>query len=648
MKKLIYFYSEALRGFEKGKAEFAFSSAYDITFDGTNQLTIQRNRQYINEFFGKNIEINAVVGNNGSSKSTLLKEIYEILTVYLYNFSIFIKTNPCILIFETQKHDGHYIETYHINDIKYKKSIDMANDNSKILISFDKLEWNSTRNNLQEDLKTIKHAYITQILDKELCDRAKYFDRSYGNYSPGAVLNPPSFNVYSYDKTSETEKFFYREFLDQAFFLSDKVFISDGQKKNKIKLPFAISEAVKVRIKDYDLAESFHGLRNEDETIPSEEIDDMIRAFRGCDEQDRYLLKHNHSGNGYERFVEGLLAFFLEKLERVPKENYKRSSESLFVFVKNCIGKIKDIPNIAERMKAFLEYFKDVPGGVECNGDPESFSEMIELFLQADWKSSGKAIDNYGGLSIPFFYRSNDGKEHYAIKEFYEKYEKIYQPPYGKQIFDFSWGLSSGENSMLNLYSKFYQICQSAEKESNVLLMIDEADESLHPQWQKDYVYSIISVLTSIFQDIGVQVIITTHSPIMLSDIPKQNVLYLKKEQDKSGVKVISGKQRHETFSANIFRLFQDTFFLDGAGVGTFAESWLLKLLEDIHKADYSNSEQVENIKNKIDNIGDPVLKRNFESEFFSYIGNSNSIDEQIRILRQKLAELEKQKKKNT
>ena len=201
---------------------------------------------------------------------------------------------------------------------------------------------------------------------------------------------------------------------------------------------------------------------------------------------------------------------------------------------------------------------------------------------------------------------------------------------------------------MLNLYSKFYQICQSAEKESNVLLMIDEADESLHPQWQKDYVYSIISVLTSIFQDIGVQVIITTHSPIMLSDIPKQNVLYLKKEQDKSGVKVISGKQRHETFSANIFRLFQDTFFLDGAGVGTFAESWLLKLLEDIHKADYSNSEQVENIKNKIDNIGDPVLKRNFESEFFSYIGNSNSIDEQIRILRQKLAELEKQKKKNT
>lgn len=75
--KLIYFYSPNVRGFEEN--EFNFSSKYNISFSDNKLKVSYGDKRYIEDFFGENLEINAIVGNNGSGKSSLLKRIYYFL-----------------------------------------------------------------------------------------------------------------------------------------------------------------------------------------------------------------------------------------------------------------------------------------------------------------------------------------------------------------------------------------------------------------------------------------------------------------------------------------------------------------------------------------------------------------------------------------
>lgn len=57
------------------------------------------------------------------------------------------------------------------------------------------------------------------------------------------------------------------------------------------------------------------------------------------------------------------------------------------------------------------------------------------------------------------------------------------------------------------------------------IILIDEVDMHLHPSWQK----RIIEDLTHIFPN--VQFIITTHSPSIISNVPKENILILDDRQ---------------------------------------------------------------------------------------------------------------------
>ncbi len=60
---------------------------------------------------------------------------------------------------------------------------------------------------------------------------------------------------------------------------------------------------------------------------------------------------------------------------------------------------------------------------------------------------------------------------------------------------------------------------------TNVFLYLDEADLSLHPRWQQRYVSWILKFVTSYYKNCSVQILIATHSPIMLSDRNKMKEL---------------------------------------------------------------------------------------------------------------------------
>ena len=84
----------------------------------------------------------------------------------------------------------------------------------------------------------------------------------------------------------------------------------------------------------------------------------------------------------------------------------------------------------------------------------------------------------------------------------------------------FEWdGLSSGEYAMLNLYGRLYSVPLSISQ--NIILLLDEVDLGLHPEWQRKWISSVLPIISDMFKEKHIQVIMTTHSPIMLSDIQK-------------------------------------------------------------------------------------------------------------------------------
>ncbi len=93
---------------------------------------------------------------------------------------------------------------------------------------------------------------------------------------------------------------------------------------------------------------------------------------------------------------------------------------------------------------------------------------------------------------------------------------------------------------------------------NNAVIMLDEAEVSFHPEWQRKYFNAFLKFIKKNICEHGthVQLILATHSPIILSDIPKQNTVFLKKDKLTQNTIYVEGE---ETFAANIFSLYHKT-----------------------------------------------------------------------------------------
>lgn len=146
--------------------------------------------------------------------------------------------------------------------------------------------------------------------------------------------------------------------------------------------------------------------------------------------------------------------------------------------------------------------------------------------------------------------------------------------------------LSDGEIVYFNTFSSIFMEIRKASKDGrDCVLVLDEPDLNLHPEWCRRFIDDCITLVNN-YSAVNVQFIIATHSPYMISDVPKKNVFSLEEKE-----KMIVIKRAEKTFAANIIDILSDTFFLDYS-IGEFARKKLLKR----DKEDYQY-------------IDDPVLK---------------------------------------
>ena len=121
--------------------------------------------------------------------------------------------------------------------------------------------------------------------------------------------------------------------------------------------------------------------------------------------------------------------------------------------------------------------------------------------------------------------------------------------------------------------------------------------------------------------------ILTTHSPILLSDIPNENVLYLSRDKNKT----ICTRQDKKTFGANIYNLYKDNFYFDSNdginSIGEFAEykiDQIKELMMDVRQLINDNGDKNE-IKRILDliykiinKIGEDLIRNTLLEEYYN------------------------------
>ena len=225
----------------------------------------------------------------------------------------------------------------------------------------------------------------------------------------------------------------------------------------------------------------------------------------------------------------------------------------------------------------------------------------------------------YKKIGIEYFERPMEYNE-YLSKEFFE-----HLPPFieydlidrqGRYFLDLSFG-----EKLLNILFFKILVIISEIKKPTINIIYDEFDVGMHPDMQRRFIDFIIKISKFIKEKNAKQInwIIATHSPFILSDIPKENITFLNR-----GKEVNDYSDDKNTFGANIYDIFKQGFFLDNS-IGTYSENYIKEL---------SNSIYLFKALQYVEENNDYFLLRNFLNSYYEIDKNENiSIEDEKRKL---------------
>lgn len=210
-------------------------------------------------------------------------------------------------------------------------------------------------------------------------------------------------------------------------------------------------------------------------------------------------------------------------------------------------------------------------------------------------------------------------------------------------------GLSTGEQRLMRFFADvYYCAAKLRNKYETNIFIFDEMDLSWHPEWQRKMIYYIKDLFDKLTQINGnknrkFNLIFTTHSPFILSDMPKDNIIFLKDGKN------VTQKVELQTFGANIHDLFNCGLFFECEDCYTLGEFAKDIIQNDILKnIEYMNESDQKNIEYKIKLIGEPLLKNALLEKLYSNDNYSPEIEniEHLKAKNKKLAQRVKELEK--
>lgn len=201
--------------------------------------------------------------------------------------------------------------------------------------------------------------------------------------------------------------------------------------------------------------------------------------------------------------------------------------------------------------------------------------------------------------------------------------------------------LSDGIKYLLSLYSAIHKCFKHNEinKYKTIVLILDEPDVHMHPEWSRKLINSILKFLKQEFPCNKFQIIFSTHSPFILSDIIKEDVIYFHKNNE--GQSIVKNCNLN-TFGANIHTLLKDSFFMDST-IGEFAKIQINEIIAFLLNDDYRGDMNKEKAKYIIYNIGEGLIRKKILKMYFDkYPEEIEDANDQIKYYQNEVAYLQK------
>ena len=539
--ELVYLWVKKYKNIEE--QGFNFSSKFYCEYnEEEKKLTINKNDDYIPDFFGENINVTAIVGKNGSGKSSVLE--------YLSDSPKFVVT------FENDEfYFNEDIEV--INNSKYKYI------KNKIDLDYVYIQSPDNFINTQENLNS---RYTNNTFLYNFSDDNK----------ESTELIFRQINTFINSKNSLKTVVFPKNIV---FVFLVEMFVS---MKNGEHIRLAIDD-----IKHISLSELVYLV--------------VLRRFL-------YLNITFFEDTTFTTYMELTSLYFLNDIK-------DKSSKIIFLdFEKELKSselkkKFNDLKDYCSLFDSYIDIYTT---GEFILDVPTAQLQQIEISFCIPLKKISKQVIRYGDYEV-------DYSLFWDIK------------------------LSSGEQSFINILSAVYYYL--SEEKMIDYIYIDEGESFLHPNWQKKYISYIVQFIKDNFPNRKIHIILTSHSPFLLSDIPKQNIIFLDKDEN-GNCKVVDGlKEKKQTFGANIHTLLSDSFFMEDGLMGEFAKSKIDDVINYLHDRE-SKIKSDDEAQKLIHIIGEPIVKnqlqRMLDSKRLKKVDEIDAIKKSMIAMKQRLDELEK------
>ncbi|WP_395407893.1 AAA family ATPase [Pseudoduganella sp. UC29_106] len=310
-------------------------------------------------------------------------------------------------------------------------------------------------------------------------------------------------------------------------------------------------------------------------------------------------------------FIEAYISY--DRIRRADEGGARK----FFRGLKKLFGELSIIRSTEEISDKLIEYLEDtytpeqlfspteLSNGKYRQGsfDFSSFREQLYFIrnikemvseLRPEYYSEGLRARN-----IEYFTFNYQSKE---ARRFISDYTELF----GKaELFEIDWvGISSGHKAYLNIFASLYQELKATRQET-LVLCIDEGDLYLHPSWQVEFFDKLTSNIPNLFPG-KVHLVLTSHSPFLLSDLPRQNITILDPMTEGGAMNGID--LSFNTFGGNLYDLYSEPFFLGSKRTSDFAYRKIKEIVEKVESGNLLRSEKNDILRN-VSNYGDDVIQ---------------------------------------
>lgn len=370
----------------------------------------------------------------------------------------------------------------------------------------------------------------------------------------------------------------------------------------------------------------------------------------------KYFFDENLVANKNNDFYEYTLEYILTKIYKITKYPLYKKFRYLFESKTSSVGKeIHLLPDLMDylyllagdtshntfKLRQAL-YF--IISGYLNKEDLDQIFEIDLLYskLVSDFNLiKDKIKDKNGNVILGYEFSVNE-----SLPSFFEVDFLFTSDPNSLHTFS---NLSSGEkqkifsiNSVVYHLRNLFSISRRTGEDlyenivsyNNINIVFDEIELYFHPQFQKSFIKDLlqsISVLRhSYFNRLNIMFL--THSPFILSDIPKQNVLFLE-----DGVS--TDFKARNTFAANISNLLLDSFFVDNGLIGDFAIERINKTINYLNGKEITEEFNSSDYLKIINLVDEPILQKKLIEMYSEKFTNK----EKLKYLRSELKRIQEE-----